>query len=235
VPSSPESRPYPAGTQKKGIIWKRTRQSHKDKQDKQQRLLGQADLDMLELAAASWEIFLKYLDESGFCLWSPVSYSYIKKGQRKRLEQTQRRGKRLSILGFWQPGVSFEYGLAVGSFSSDSYIRLMDWEASKAAIRLAVTGCITVIVQDFGSLHTSHVVQAKWSEWEEKGLYIFFLPKYCSEMNRIENEWQQLKSFELGGRMFEDEYDLAMAVIQGVESRSQQGGYSTERFKFNST
>ena len=190
---------------------------------------------MLELAAASGEIVLKYLDESGFCLWSPVSYSYIKKGQRKRLEQTQRRGKRLSILGFWQPGVSFEYGLSVGSFTSASYVRLMDWEAAKAAQKLALRGCITVIVQDNGSLHTSQVVKAKWPEWEKKGLYIFFLPKYCSEMNRIENEWQQLKSFELGGRMFEDEYELAMAVIEGVRSRSQQGRYGTERFKFNST
>lgn len=41
---------------------------------------------MLELAAAAGEIDLKYLDESGFCLWSPVSYSYIRRGQRKRLE-----------------------------------------------------------------------------------------------------------------------------------------------------
>jgi putative transposase len=98
---------------------------------------------MLELAAATGEIDLKYLDESGFCLWSPVSYSYI------------------------------------------------------------------------------------------KGLYIFFLPKYCSEMNRIENEWQHLKSDELCGRMFEDEYELALAVIDGVEARGQTGGYTTERFRFN--
>jgi putative transposase len=34
--------------------------------------------------------------------------------------------------------------------------------------------------------------------------------------------------------MFEDEYDLAMAVIQGMEARSQIGGYSLERFKFKS-
>jgi hypothetical protein len=44
---------------------------------------------MLELAAASGEIQLKYLDESGFCLWSPVSYSYSPIGQQKRMEQTK--------------------------------------------------------------------------------------------------------------------------------------------------
>jgi transposase len=28
--------------------------------------------------------------------------------------------------------------------------------------------------------------------WQEKGLYLFFLPKYCSQMNAIEPEWHQL-------------------------------------------
>ncbi len=189
---------------------------------------------MLELAAAAGEIALKYLDESGFCLWSPVSYSYIRSGQRKRLEQTKRRGRRLSILGLWQPYVSFEYGLAIGSFTSESYIRFMDWEAEKAAQQLKQTGRITVVVEDNGPLHTSNVSTAKLPEWEAKGLYIFFLPKYCSEMNRIENEWQQIKLQELSGRIFEDEYDLALAVIDGVEVRGLRGGHVTERFKFNS-
>lgn len=44
--------------------------------------LKQADLDMLELAAAAGEIELKYIDESGFCPWSAVSYSYIRRGDR---------------------------------------------------------------------------------------------------------------------------------------------------------
>jgi hypothetical protein len=32
---------------------------------------------------------------------------------------------------------------------------------------------------------------------------------YCSEMNRIENEWQRLKEDELAGRMFADEYEAS--------------------------
>ena len=157
---------------------------------------------MLELAAAAGEIELKYLDESGFCLWSPVSYSYIQRGDSKRLEQTRRRGRRLSILGLWQPLISFESGLAVGSFRSDSYIRLLDWQAEKAAQRFAQTGEITVVVQDNGPLHTSQATQAKYRDWEQQGLYIFFLAKSCSQMNPIEHEWQHLKAQELAGRMF---------------------------------
>ena len=53
-------------------------------------------------------------------------------------------------------------------------------------------------------------------------------------MNRIEDEWHQLKTHELAGQMFEDEYDLALAIMAGMEARSLYGGYTLERFKFNS-
>ena len=41
---------------------------------------------MLELAAAAEDIELKYLDEAGFCLGSPVSYSDSGVGEQKRME-----------------------------------------------------------------------------------------------------------------------------------------------------
>jgi hypothetical protein len=31
-------------------------------------------------------------------------------------------------------------------------------------------------------------------------------------MNRIEDQWHQLKAHEIAGQMFEDEYDLAVAI-----------------------
>lgn len=189
---------------------------------------------MLELAAAAGEIDLKYLDESGFCLWSPTGYTYYPIGAQKRLEPTKRRGRRLSILGLLQPCVSFAYGLAVGSFSSKSYITMMENEAQQAELEMKLTGRIRVIIQDNGPLHKSLDVQQKWSQWESQGLYIFFLPKYCSEMNKIELEWQQLKNHELVGQMFEDELDLAYAVMDGIEARGQGGNYTTNRFKFSS-
>jgi putative transposase len=87
---------------------------------------------MLELAAASGEIDLKYLDESGFCAWSEPSYTYYKRGEQKCLEQTPRRGRRLSIIGFFQPLISFIYGLVIGGVSRKSYIQMMEMEALDA-------------------------------------------------------------------------------------------------------
>ena len=53
------------------------------------RARKQADLDMLELAAATGEIDLKYLDESGFCPWSEPGYTSYFRGEQKRLEQSK--------------------------------------------------------------------------------------------------------------------------------------------------
>ncbi|MEC4812884.1 MAG: IS630 family transposase [Scytonema sp. PMC 1069.18] len=215
---------------KKGVNWKRARKSHKGKQNPIARANKQADLDMLELSAATGEIDLKYLDESGFCVWSEPGYTYYFKGEQKRLEQTKYRRRRLSIIGFLQPLISFVYGLVIGGISRKSYIEMMEIEATEAQ----KTGRTRVIVQDNGSIHRCKEVQKLWSKWENMGLYIFFLPAYCSQMNPIELEWQHLKKDELCGQIFDDELDLAYAVMDGVKARGEKGNYSTQRIKFDS-
>lgn len=214
------------------MIWKRTRHSHRGKQDPVKKATKQADLEMLQGSAAVGEIDLFYLDESGFCPWMPVAYSYFFRGEQRRLEQTTRKGRRLSILGLLQPLVSFVYGLVIGSFNGKRYITMMDEQARAAQQQLEQTGRIRVIVQDNGPVHKGKKVQEKWAEWEKQGLYLFFLPEYCSEMNPIESEWHQLKTHELAGQMFEDELDLAYAVMEGVQARAEAGGYQAERFRF---
>jgi len=185
---------------------------------------------------------LLYADESGFSLWTPVTYSYYFQGEQKRQEQTPSRGRRVSLLGFFQPLLGFVYGLVIGSFTSERYSKMMDAQAETAQPVLAQTGRMRVIVQDHGPIHTSKAVPQKWPEWEAKGLYLFFLAKYCSEMNPYafggakpyEGEWHQIKAHELGGRMFEDELDLSYAVIDGIEARATAGSYEVERYKFPS-
>ncbi|MBD2629270.1 IS630 family transposase, partial [Anabaena variabilis FACHB-164] len=39
----------------------------------------------------------------------------------------------------------------------------------------------------------------------------------------------------IAGQIFDNEYDLAIAVIEGMTARSQTGGYTVERFIFNCT
>lgn len=213
------------------MIWKRTRISHKKRQNPEQRATKQADLEMLEVAAAAGEIDLLYGDESGCCQWSGVSYSYYFRGEQKRQEQTSKRGVRLSIMGLWQPLVTFVYSLVLGSFKSNDFISLMDQQAKIAAENLKQHGRIRVITLDNGSIHTSKAVQAKQPEWEAQGLFLFFLAPYCSEMNPIELEWQHLKRDELVGQMFESEPELAYHVVSGLEARGEHNGHILEYVK----
>ena len=129
---------------------------------------------------------------------------------------------------------------------------MMNEQAFLAQSELKRTGKIRVIVQDNGSIHKSKSVQQRWSQWESMGLYLFFLPPYCSQMNPIEVEWAAhsrrssskrrlerfafaIKTHELAGQMFDDELDLADALMSGVEARGIAGEYSVVRFRFNSS
>ncbi|MBD2088263.1 transposase [Microcoleus sp. FACHB-1515] len=120
----------------------------------------------------------------------------------------------------------------MGGFNTERYLSLMNWQAHRAAQRFAATGQLTVVVQEGASSHRSKLAQQHWQRWCEQGLLIFFLPPYSPQMNRIEDEWLHFKREHLASRLFEDEYDLALALIDAIEQRGYQGSYSVERFKF---
>ncbi|MDZ7969785.1 MAG: hypothetical protein RM368_33380 [Nostoc sp. DedSLP03] len=52
-------------------------------------------------------------------------------------------------------------------------------------------------------------------------------------MNRIEDQWLHLKRYELSSQIFDNEYELAIALIHAIENRANNGNYSVERFIFN--
>ena len=117
----------------------------------------------------------------------------------------------------------------------------MDWQAQRAMKRLFETGKPTVIIHGLASIHRSKLAKKQHSIWSKQGLSVFFLPPYSPQMNRIEEQWLYAKRYplghlkrqELGGQVFEDEYDLALAIIDGIENRGQQGNYSVQRLMFN--
>ncbi|MBS9390581.1 MAG: hypothetical protein HEQ33_17485 [Dolichospermum sp. WA123] len=57
-------------------------------------------------------------------MWCSPGYTYYPIGEQKRLEQTKRRGRRLSIIGLFQPLVSFIYGLVIGSINCQCAFRI---------------------------------------------------------------------------------------------------------------
>ena len=68
-------------------------------------------------------------------------------------------------------------------------------QAKEASERLKKTGQITVIVLDQGPIHKSKLTRSQYKKWEKQGLYMFLLPSYSPELNRIENEWSPMFLF----------------------------------------
>jgi transposase len=54
-------------------------------------------------------------------------------------------------------------------------------------------GTITVVVLDNARVHTAKVIQERRKGWEERGLYLFYLPPYSPHLNIIEILWRELK------------------------------------------
>lgn len=191
------------------------------------------DWEMLKLWAECGLLRLLYLDECGCSCTGSVDYSYGKRGQQKKIFQRRRRGRRINIWGVQQPKISFDYALMLGTLKTPTQIKLMEWQADKAQHHFLATGQITVIVLDNATPHKSYATQQYVQQWQHKGLLLFFLPPHSPHMNRIEDEWLHLKRDELANRVFEDEFDLAMAIIVGVDARAKHSGHHVERFIFD--
>ncbi|MEH2261010.1 transposase [Nostoc sp.] len=95
----------------------------------------------------------------------------------------------------------------VRTLKTPTYVQLINWQAIRAAHHLLTTGQITVIIHYNASVYKSHLARQHHQRWQEQGLYVFFLPPYSPQMNRIEDEWSHLKRDELACRVFQDEYE----------------------------
>lgn len=51
----------------------------------------------------------------------------------------------------------------------------------------------TVVVVDNAPVHHSKAFQAKIQEWQKLDLYVYFLPPYSPEFNKIETLWRFIK------------------------------------------
>ena len=138
----------------------------------------------LQQQASQGILDLYYFDESGFCLTPYLPYAWQEKGQTIRLQS--RPSKRLNVLGFLSKGNVLQAYSHVGSVDSDVVVRCVNDFCKDIAKK-------TVVVMDNAPIHTSETFQNNIPLWAERGLDIFYLPKYSPELNCIEILWRFIK------------------------------------------
>lgn len=72
---------------------------------------------------------------------------------------------------------------------------------------------LTVVVLDNARFHKAKNIKAKEPLWQEKGLWLRYLPPYSPQLNPIEAFWRVLKGFLLPRRLYTSLKNLKEAVF----------------------
>ena len=74
---------------------------------------------------------------------------------------------------------------------------------------------LTVVVLDNARVHTK-AVKERGALWQERGLFVWFLPTYSPHLNLAETLWKKLKYEWLGAQDYADKDTLHYAVRQAL-------------------
>jgi transposase len=166
------------------LRWKRMRKSAKSQRDEAAFREAQAELQEFQEAHRDGELDLYYFDEAGFSLQPSIPYGWQPKDETQEIPS--RRSQQVNVLGFLSLSCSFVPFTVEGTIDTD--VVIVCFEAfSKQLERM------TIVVIDNASSHTSKRFEACCEEWEERGLFLYFLPPHCPELNLIEILWRMMK------------------------------------------
>jgi transposase len=70
----------------------------------------------------------------------------------------------------------------------------------------------TFVVLDNARIHTARKVKQLFEIWQQRGLFIFYLPPYSPHLNIIERLWKEMKQGWLKPSDYQSADDLFYAV-----------------------
>lgn len=167
-----------------GYSWRRVRQSLKPFRNQQLFESKSIELDSLIDLHKEGFIDLYYGDESHFGLTPNVPYAWQHKNDQILIPC--RKQKRLTVFGLLTIDSKMEYYSVQGSVKSSDLVEYLDAFCNRITKK-------TVIVLDNAPTHRSKLFKSKIGQWQKQDLYIFFLPPYSPELNKIEMLWRFIK------------------------------------------
>lgn len=96
------------------------------------------------------------------------------------------RGKGINCFGLLSRTMQFHYQLSEKNITANDILSFID------ALSLKISK-YTVIVLDNARVHTAKVIQKQLTIWQQRGLFIFYLPPYSPQLNIIERLWKEVK------------------------------------------
>lgn len=142
-------------------------------------------LSLLEAQSQAGQIDLYYGDESKVCEEGYVPYGWQFADEKVSIGVGK--GSAINCFGLITRDNKLIYSTTQESITADFIIEQID----KLSLQLRK---MTVLVLDNASVHTADKVKERLKYWQQRGLFIFYLPPYCPHLNICERLWKELKA-----------------------------------------
>jgi transposase len=71
---------------------------------------------------------------------------------------------------------------------------------------------LTCVVLDNAAIHRARLIKDRLTVWQQRGLFLFYLPRYSPHLNIVETLWRKLKYEWLAAKDYETRETLGYAV-----------------------
>ena len=139
----------------------------------------------IEKLAQQGHIDLYYGDESHVCSQGYVPYGWQLPGE--DVHVCAQKGFRLNIFGLISRNNQCHWTTSEKNINAHFIVNYLD----DMSLRISKH---TFIVLDNATVHTSKKFRERLKCWQQRGLYIFYLPPYCPHLNIAETLWRVLKT-----------------------------------------
>ena len=158
---------------------------------------------MLEEQRSQGNIALYYGDETKISEEGFVPYGWQFDDERVSIAASK--GKSINCFGLLSRNNDFFSKITTTNINADFIVKTLD-EFSFTIKKL------TVVVLDNATCHTSNKVKKLLSIWQNRGLFIFYLPPHSPQLNIIERLWKELKE----GWLKPEDYVTADSLFYAV-------------------
>lgn len=80
---------------------------------------------------------------------------------------------------------------------------------------------MTVVVLDNARIHRAQIIKDRLKAWRQRGLYLFYLPRYSPHLNIVEILWRKLKYEWLSPMDYQDKENLFYQIRLALKAVGQ--------------
>lgn len=209
---------------KLGGRYKRIRKRPKGKCSAELYVCKKLDLQELESLENLGLIDLFYADESHVSSQGYVPYGWQFPGE--EVAVYVEKGYKTNIFGMINRSNVCHWKMSEQNINSEFVVSFLEDLSFKIHKK-------TVVALDNASVHRSRLIKQNRARWEQRGLFIFFLPPYSPHLNIAETLWRKLKTEWLYPEDYLEKDTLFYSVNRCMANIGKQLNIRFSKFNVN--